>query len=453
MSKEYLRFVRKSPLFQEKQIRDNYRKFSDKQLLEELDLYRSFCLSNSVVDRGNKINNLSILIEGYNSFRPNIELLKQCALYIEEIVINDPMFEQTAPESEMSRATSKLLGMRERDGLKRAQIAESAKYIMQLKTAIAGNFVKFTPLSYLHESPEEIPIYFSENLFSDVLPKELLSFFHENAKISPLFKLENGWGVGNPKDLKPCRGIDIHFDDNISMSFFLMQQQVTAIDEETGMVSFIQELPDEPPSDEMFNNWVFQSINRSAEGIYHRIFEELSIAQQYKSTYLTTSPFVAELLSKNISTGKQDLKVDVANYVLDMNLPILDGVSLEKIMDIRVKDGEAFKNFRLELEQQLRNLRQITNSDELQMKIANVSHELAETQINKIDRKISDIKRRMVSDAFIFVGGLVALIQAEGLGIPALTYAISKGYQTYSDYISEVKENPSFFLWKLKNKK
>ena len=105
------------------------------------------------------------------------------------------------------------------------------------------------------------------------------------------------------------------------------------------------------------------------------------------------------------------------------------------------------------MEQKLRSLRQISDLDELKIEIENVSHELAEVQIHNIDKKLSDIKRRMTSDIFIFVGGLAALIQAEGLGIPALTYAISKGYRTYNDYISDVRDNPAFFLWKVKDKK
>lgn len=129
---------------------------------------------------------------------------------------------------------------------------------------------------------------------------------------------------------------------------------------------------------------------------------------------------------------------------------MLKNTTLNNVLEIREKDGEAFKNFRTELEKKLRGLRQFSDMDKLKTEMENVSHELSEVQVHEIDRKIANIKRKMIPDAFILVFGLTAVIQANGIGIPALLYAIDKGFKTYNEYITSVKENPAFFLWKIK---
>jgi len=54
---------------------------------------------------------------------------------------------------------------------------------------------------------------------------------------------------------------------------------------------------------------------------------------------------------------------------MGLDLPLLENVTLEHILDIREKDGEVFENFRMELEKQLREMRTIAESSKNKNKV------------------------------------------------------------------------------------
>lgn len=451
MDNPILDFAKKSFLFNEGNIRNRYQGWSEKQLENELAAYRGLCLSEIPLERRIPSNHLSVLVEGFRKFRPSESLLKQCALYVEDVTINDPLFEQTYPKSELSLAANALVGMKSVN-LNRDSIASAASYIWNLKPAIKAGFVNFAPLNYLHEPPKEVPVFYSENLFFDLLSEHLLKFFRSNVQISPLVQAENGWILGRPEDLAPCRGIEIYFghDRQTSMVHFLHHQEFDSLDEQTGVVKVFVTLPTNPPEARLFENWVSQSINRTAHAVFTRVFDELVVAQRMRASYLTNSIFVAELLGKSISPSEPNLREDVLKLTLDLELPVIKGVSLERLLDVRQKDGEAFQSFRLELERKLRELCSIEDTNKLRVEIVNATHELSEVQVNEINKKISRLKRGLISDAVILLGGLVTIFQSEGLGVPLVAYGLGHGYKTYSEFESEKKENPAYFLWKLK---
>ena len=314
-----------------------------------------------------------------------------------------------------------------------------------------SGFIDFLPLSYLHEPPKEIPITYSDVLFSDVLPPEVLAFFQANAKVVPIKKGEGNWYIDPKADLIPCRAIDVSFEAETQRSFpyMLFGIENASFDEKTGYFEFRQTMPNNPPSVQEFNNWVTQSINQAARRYFNEIFKEVSLSDAYGAAFLTQSSFVHQLLGKTLPLSA-NLKTDVLNLSLDLSLPILENVTLNHILDIRKKDGESFENFRIELEQQLRELRTINDPDELSIRLENVTHEIVDVQIREVEKNIARIKRKMFPDALILVGGLAAVIQAQGLGIPALVYAIQNGVKTYQEYIAGVREKPAYFLWKLK---
>ncbi len=290
-------------------------------------------------------------------------------------------------------------------------------------------------------------------LFPLTLSIDEPSFFRDQAQVYPLHKVDRGWALGQPEELAPCRAIGIHFSDDIrsSMIYFLAQQEILSFDKETGVMSFVQRLPEEPPDEHLFENWVFQSINKTALAVFERVYNEVQTAHNLNATYLTNSSFVADLLNAKLLAPTGSVKTEVLNLVLDLELPVMEGVSFDRVIDIREKDGEVFQNFRVDLEKKLRTLRQIDDVDKLRTEMENVAHELSEVQVNEVNKKIAKIKRNMVSDAFILVGGLATIIQAEGLGIPVLTYAVTKGLRTYNEYVSDIRDNPAFFLWKIKD--
>lgn len=449
MSKGFLDYLRKGALFKNDYVENCYHSFSEVDLQSELDLYRGYCLeyaSEQAVDA----SEVSVFAESFNAFMPEESLLKQFALYVDRVIINDPVFVHSVAPNELAEAMNLFLEMPE-SGIDRERISRAAAYMNRLSPAVRAGFVEFLPISYHYEPPEQIPLTYSANGYADALPEEISEWFRAAAEVYPMEKGKKGWCIRDDKPLEPCRAISVNFQDSLSPAdsiFFLSSLTVLSFDEDIGIAEFAQEMPDTPPDPEQFYAWVFQSINQASRHLFDRVVTELSIAQRIHSTYLTRSPFVAELLSR-AWYQQPDLETDLTNAVLQLELPILEDISLERVINLRQKDGEAFRNFRIDLARHLRELRRITDSEELIARMQNVSHELCEVQVNEVKNKIAKIKRGMFADALIFFGGLTVTIQNQGLGIPALIYALQKGYKTYNEYISDVKENPAFFLWKL----
>ncbi|NTW16532.1 MAG: hypothetical protein HGA41_03615 [Syntrophaceae bacterium] len=453
MASRLVEFMKESVLFDKKSIEARYRSLSYKRLESELAKYRDFCVSNFKNPIETKNKELSVLVEGFNFHKPDRDFLSQSALYVDQVVLNDPLFELTKTKGEHDKVASKYLGFSSDEKPDRVQVAQAAIYLRDMKKALQAGFVKFMPMSYLHEPPKEIPLRVSENLFFEVLPSEVLEFFHSHVKIKPLTKTEKGWAITSSEIEQLGRAIAVSFGDSKlpHALYFLMQTQVLSIDENTREVKFIQYLPDTPPEPQLFQNWITQSTNQAAKRLFDMIINEMELAHQNEAVYLTRSTFIAALLEKRLKF-EQNFTTEITNLALNLDIPVLNNVPLNTILDIREKEGEAFENFRTDLRKRLRGLRQIADQEKLRIEMENTSHELSEVQIHEIDRKIATIKRRMVPDTFILVCGLTAIIQANGLGLAALGYAIDKGIRNYNDYITTVKENPAFFLWKLKEK-
>lgn len=452
MEMRVIEFMKGSVLFDKKSIESRYRSLSYKRLEKELTRYREFCIENLSKSAETKERELSVLVEGFNFRRTDYAFLSQSALYVDQVVLDDPLFVLTKTKSKQDIVVSEHLGFSTDDRPDRARIAQTAGYLNKMKKAIKTGFLRFSPISYLHEPPQDVPLRASENLFFEVLPVKVLEFFHKNASIKLLKKTEKGWAITGEELEQLGRAIAITFGDSAAPHaiYFLLQTKILSYDENTGQVKFAQYLPDTLPEPQLFQNWITQSTNQAGKRIFDQVLNETDLARQNGAIYLTRSTFIAELLAQQLKL-EQDFTTDIVNLTFNLNLPVLKDVPLDTILEIRQKEGEAFKNFRTDLQKKLRGLRQMTDQEKLRSEMENLSHELVEVQIHEIDRKIKTIKRKMIPDAFIFVFGLTAVIQANGLGIPALLYSIDKGYRTYSDYITTVKENPAFFLWKLKD--
>jgi hypothetical protein len=461
MTKAVLEFIKDSPLFKSKYVKSKYQRLSDQDLMRELARYREYALQVATAEEERARwqapgkQNLSVFPETLGFRVPNQELLKRCALYTADVVIDDPLFRLTVPKNDQSDAMTALVGMPHSESVDRERLAQAATDIYKLRSGIVTNFIRMLPVSYLHEPPEQVPFTSSDNGFADILPSELLAWFRENAEVLPAIKSERGWQFrGDP--LVPGRLIGVHFKgtpfSTVTLRALVEAKVLSSeeMDAQTQLIAMEHRLPDEPPDQERFDAWVFQTVNQAAGHFYNRVAAELEMADSFGSTYLPTSPFVAELLNKEWSQPQaRDLSGDVFNSVLTLELPILEGVSFEKLVDLRHKDGEAFHNFRIALEKGLRELRLTSDPAELQIKIQNLAHELGEVQVAEVNKKLAKIKRGLPGDVSILAGSLLAAILTGGLASPAVLGAAGLIYKIRQDLIAEVRENPAFFLWKL----
>jgi hypothetical protein len=70
-------------------------------------------------------------------------------------------------------------------------------------------------------------------------------------------------------------------------------------------------------------------------------------------------------------------------------------------------------------------------------------------QVRQIDQKLASLKKKMLSEAAGTAVGLVGAIQSSGLTLPISLLAAFQGYKSLTEYQTQKKENPAFFLWKV----
>lgn len=447
-------FLTESFLFKDALIQDKFRTISEQEILDELNKYREFCLSNQADLENEVLTNTSSLKVISDIEMPDLNSLKQSAFYIEQYVINDPIFSLSYRENEVNKAINSYLGLNE-ESINKSNLAKVVAYVKALTPMVFANYVKLLPINLFLEPSSQLPILHSENLFSDVLPEPIIDFFHNNVIINSVERLVENPKLINLNELQPCREILFRFKNHTghSYGYNLFQTDFNILDEEEAQFQARMNLPDEPPDRDYFVNWVNQSFYLSCKQLYDEIFEKNLIANRFGASYLSESRFVFELLSQFFSLQNK-IASNTANILLNMELPFLDKVDIPTLMSIRLTDGEEFQNFRLHLDKQFRELRLVKDPEELRLKAENGLHELSEIQIHAIKQRIGQIRRVGTFDVVVLLGTLLASIQTGEWSIVGLSAAVSaaRGYKPFVDYSNQIKQNPAFFLWKVLEK-
>jgi hypothetical protein len=372
--------------------------------------------------------------------------LKQSALYIHQYVLPDPLFPFTKKRSETNNAIASYLGFKS-DGLDRHELVRAVKYLKTLTPMVAANYVKLLPVSILFEPPEQPPIYHSDNQFSDLLPSELLEFFRARAIVRSLRQVDKEWVVDN--DLIIGRAITIEFRDHKSSDLkvqFLFQPEFTKLDD-SGHFGARLFIPPDLPSPEMFEGWVTQSVNRASSDIYQELRTEVRMARQLGASLLTDSILISNLLTRFFPSGPATA-THTANLVLNVELPFFDNLDTDRLMSIRTNDGEAFENFRNELDKQLWDLRFESDPDRLRSKAQKVFHDLGTVQTHLLRMKAQDLRKGALAQAVILSATFAGTLVAAGLTPIAPIVAAAGMAKAAADYRTALRANPAFFLWK-----
>jgi hypothetical protein len=440
MSRQLFDFLTESIIFDENQIRNNYCRVERKRLTNELIAYRNHVQTHlDEIFEDATESKLSIVIDCHENRRPSPELLKQLALYIDQVIIDDPVFSVSEPPSGHTKAMARLLETG--CGYSSCDIAEAAEYMKSLTPAVVGGFVKFLPIGRCLKGSDEVPLLFSENHYASLLPLDIMKWFRSKAKVC---KLGDDLVIIHDDPLEPCCNIAILFEglpETVEMSSFV-QTEILSVD--GNKFSVVMRKGDPP---ENFDDWILDQANLAARNIFDRISTQTLYAWGLSSTFLTTSPFVCELLNLHIRP-EGDLESEIVNHTLKLDLPLLNTASLEDIMQARTEE-EAFDNFRTHLEKSLRELRTADQAS-LKPRLQNLSYELAEVQIRDIERRIANFKRSpLLVDGVLAVGTLVATIQLGSLGLLGILGLGAKGYSTYRRHVTEIKQHPCYFLWRI----
>lgn len=453
MAREIYGYLVDSMLFG-KHLENDFISIDEKELKTELNDYREFVLKHYNKIKAEVMTDykkISVTIESFGTF-PDEELLKQLALYIDCVIIADPVFALTEPVSESTNIMSQYMGMREAE-FDKTELANALRYMKKIIKLVSCGFVKFVPISILHEAPQNIPIRFDKNNFNDCLPTEIMDFLRQHIKVHNLEPCENGLKICSKDPLRKGTSLYVYFPEcKERMGEVVQYMKQVPISELKSNGTFQMALirPAEI-SDIEFSTWLNQSINVASEKLCQETYQELYFAQQLHSMYLTKSKFKADLLAKGISNNSTQSKL--ANLALKLDVPVFQGISLDEIISIRQNYGSSFANFRNELGNKLIHLNGIKDDNELKNELEIISYEINESYICNIDKEIKSLKRSLRSDIAILTGSLLSSYVTGGISlIGAAAAAIASGKDT-NKLFGDMRDNPGYFLWKIDKKK
>lgn len=444
-------FLADSILFNDDAIINEYSDLSDSQLEKVLDDYRNHCLSN-IEELTNEVSMNKSSLKVLSSIEKiPYKILKQSALYFDQFIIYDPLFPFTSERNKSTDAWSKFLGYKG-NKINRKSIVDAVKLLKAITPMIAADFVKVLPLSKAFEAPKDIPITFSENYFADSLPKEIMNFCQKNAVVLSMKQADVGWQILDKQDYTP--GIYINFkglemNDGMTYNYLFQEFEIT---EDPNSFLAKMTLPEYPMDKATWDIWVYQSINRASIKVVDRIFYEIIMANRFNATYLTDNEFNSNLITQNLS-NKESIETYSASQFMNIELPFLDKININKLMLIRNHEADTFTNFRIELERQFRELRTVTDPKEIRLRQENIIHELGYVQVKKINQKLDSLRRKGFAEALILLGGLAGTVQTAGWSLLASALATAQGYKSYREYKDKLVENPSYLLWRVLDKK
>lgn len=451
MSKIIYDFLKDSFLYQDKYLFDNFSKFSDSDIKKELNKYRNHILKNihklyeeiTIYANQIRIFDTSNLID--------LTKIKQMSFYLDNVIITDQLFKLTQPINNQQDIFTKFsLGIEKDNNINRNNLVNILKGFKEAEILVESTYLKFFPTSYFFEPNSEIPLISSEKQFSDVLPKNIMNLYYDNTQVRSFSK--NGQYLSLNKNFEPDRTIEILFKDDdtkFTNMYDLLEVKIENFNNEKNIANIAMYMPKTKPTQERFDNWVYQSINQSIKSHFNKISSDINLSTQLKAQYITTSPFVDTLL-KNQFNMQTDIKTNVSNLMLNFDLKFFENINIKDLMSIRKNDAEEFELFRRELEKQLREIRNEKDISKIKSKIEDVKHELEEVQIASINLKIKKIKNILSKDALIGVAGLGASFATSGLTVFATILSGFHGYKNFTEHQNQIKENPSYFLWKIK---
>ena len=320
-----------------------------------------------------------------------------------------------------------------------------------VRSMTAGQFLKFVPISAVLEPPDKTPITYSATLYAERIPIELREWVRQRARITTLRRSDRkGWDWRPGDALEVGRAICVDFEDyGGAFPYFLFASKFESHADDPNRFTVIQWMPESPPPGEQFEAWVQQSVNQAGGHVLGHLQVDLVHAAHSRSMFLTESAFLADLL--RLRSGPT-LSEDVARFALQLDLPVLAGISVEDLMRVRNEYGEAFHAFRLTLQRHLRELRTLQDASVIEKKLQNLQHELEEVQVADVEREARRVQREVLRSLVIGAVSVGAAVPTTGWSLTGLVPAAAAAYRAGTGYGDRVKEHPAFFLWKLKDR-
>lgn len=195
--------------------------------------------------------------------------------------------------------------------------------------------------------------------------------------------------------------------------------------------------------------------------IVNDVIGQKNYLQKFNLSYLTNREVDADIIG--LKNGKKEQEVNKAILSgLSHVIPYIEGANIEKILEIRRKDGSAFVSYR----DAFGTLIKQTSNIQDEKKIKEAVRDIVLPEVNKVKRLVEINKKNFMKkakgtvyfDLAVITAGIIA---QDFLKMDLGTIASIAGLTTAHDIVDsilsskstpdEAKQNSYYFLWKISN--
>jgi hypothetical protein len=368
------------------------------------------------------------------------------ALYFDRAIVDDPLLSISRPSRDHAALSEFIGGAAADKPLDRQALAEAVDFLSAVRPLVKAGFLTIAPIGIANDPPPQLPLLYSPTLFEERVPAPLREWFHSRARVFALEQTDQGW-ISRDRALAPCRSIGIVFDGlRLSMMFQLFPTTPTAHSDDPAHFTYILEKVDEPPAAKDFDIWVRQSVNQFAGNVYAAITRDVINATSIEAMLLTDSALVVDLLSQ----GDSSLGIDqqVAQLVLQLQLPVLDGISESELMRVRGEDPASFETFRIQLDRGLTSISAERDETTRKRKLEEFRHDMS-LKAREAQVAAKRLRRAMTKDIALGAISLTASYFAGGVLAAGALLAARDAIKRWSEFQNSVQATPGHFLLKL----
>lgn len=440
----FLEFLEGSFLFEQKHVDTTYQAISEEAFSKEVFLYLNSQIHAANLLAASPRSLIRTRLERNRHEEKHVAALKNLALYVDQVLVNDALYEelvsQCPPEEvnlfKKSRLSNALAAETGEGSPFKEKVARNSKRILKRKLAYTSGFLKPIPFARIQSDPP----------MQAVFPQELLDWAESQAVVHSLRFEEDRITMTGRGVTEEAEGLEVGFEGYEGMIFKL--HGIMRRDFQAGPEGV--RLQFNPVSArELLLKALPGYIKADAQEVLERLALDYEVSLWLKATYIANNPFTAGFLDRCLGDAPHSIPETTSKIVMNLELPNVAALQLDTLLEARQKDGEAFKNFRVELEARLREFAGIQDASALQRKVTNVSHELHEVQLLKIRNTVASLHRNFLGDAAVNVVslGIAWLTGGWGWAAPAVTAA--RMAKNLNDHQAKVRENPCYFLWKM----
>src|SRR5699024_3988721 len=143
------------------------------------------------------------------------------------------------------------------------------------------------------------------------------------------------------------------------------------------------------------------------ENVYEDVLMNYIYSRESKISYLTDRVIDFSLL--NMLNDDKENKLELLNHTLS----IIPNIGINKVVDLRLNDGESFKVYRDTLNEELRKLKNPTDSE-----IIDFQQDIIQPNLNKINLTLNNYNKRLMReikrDVFLW-GGVLSVGMISGV--------------------------------------